>query len=310
MPVYNEGANIGRALEEIFANVTVPKRVLIVYDFDKDDTVPVARALMPKYPGVVLLKNTLGRGVINAVRAGISATTAEVVIVTMADLSDDLTAVSRMESMIREHGYDVVCASRYMRGGRQIGGPWFKGFLSRMAGLSLHWIAGLPTHDATNAFRAYRRSVLQSIPIESQGGFEYSLELTAKAFAQGCKIGEVPSTWRDRSAGESRFQMRTWLPQYLRWYFWTINRSSRSDRLGLIVVLAVALSLGLERIGLQTIRPIDVLVPTLAGLVAIAVLYKLLRRTLGVIPTTITSALLAIPIVLALRIGWGFLIGR
>jgi len=310
MPVYNEGANIGRALEEIFAKVTVPKRVLIVYDFDEDDTVPVARALMQEYPGVVLLKNTLGRGVINAVRAGISATTAEVVIVTMADLSDDLTVVSRMESMIREHGYDVVCASRYMRGGRQIGGPWLKGFLSRMAGVSLHWIAGLPTHDATNAFRAYRRSVLQSIPIESQGGFEYSLELTAKAFLRGCKIGEVPSTWRDRSAGESRFLMRKWLPQYLRWYFWTINRSSRSDRLGLIAVLVVTLMLGLAQHHFQLSRPIDWMAPTLMGLLVMAALYKLLRRKLGVIPATNTSIGLAIPIALALEIGWRYLIGR
>ena len=113
--------------------------------------------LQPRYPWVELVKNTIGRGVLNAVRAGIAATTAEVVIVTMADLSDDVAIVPRMVELIRDEGYDIVCASRYMQGGRQIGGPWLKRLLSRAAGVSLHWLAGLPTHDATNAFRAYRR---------------------------------------------------------------------------------------------------------------------------------------------------------
>lgn len=219
MPVYNEGPNIARALEELYANVPLAKRVLIVYDFPEDDTVPVARELAPRYPGVELVENRLGRGVLNAIRAGIAATTAEVVIVTMADLSDDVAVVPRMVGLIRDGGYDIVCASRYMPGGRQVGGPVLKGLMSRAAGLSLHWLAGLPTRDATNAFRAYRRGVLLEFPIESRGGFAYSLEITAKAFAAGRRITEVPSTWRDRSAGQSRFQLRAWLPHYLRWYF-------------------------------------------------------------------------------------------
>ena len=219
IPVYNEGANIGRALEELYTHVPIPKRVLIVYDFEGDDTLPVVRELMPRYPGVELVRNTLGKGVLNAIRAGIAAARAEVVIITMADLSDDVAIVPRMVALIRDEGYDIVCASRYMRGGRQIGGPRLKKLLSRAAGVSLHHLAGLPTHDATNAFRAYRRSVLAETEIESRGGFEYSLEITVKAFAAGRRITEVPSTWRDRSAGQSRFRLRQWLPQYLRWYF-------------------------------------------------------------------------------------------
>jgi dolichol-phosphate mannosyltransferase len=222
MPVYNEGANIGRALAEIDRHVPLPKRVLVVYDFDEDDTLPEVRRLASRDPWVEPVKNGLGRGVLNAVRAGIAATTAEVVIITMADLSDDVAVVPRMVRQIREEGYDIVCASRYMRGGRQIGGPWLKGALSRAAGVILHWLAGLPTHDATNAFRAYRRELLRATPIESRGGFEYSLELTAKAHAQGRRITEVPSTWRDRSAGQSRFRLREWLPHYLRWYVYAL----------------------------------------------------------------------------------------
>jgi glycosyltransferase involved in cell wall biosynthesis len=231
IPVFNEGPNIGRALEELYTKVPMPKRVLIVYDFDEDDTRPVVQELAPRLSGVELVPNTRGRGVLNAIRSGIAATSADVVIVTMADLSDDLSIVPRMVELIRDEGYDIVCASRYMRGGRQIGGPWLKRLLARVAGVSLHWLAGLPTHDATNAFRAYRRSLLQEFPIESRGGFAYSLEITAKAHAAGRRITEIPSTWRDRSAGQSRFQLRAWLPHYLRWYFYAlIHRPKRGRR--------------------------------------------------------------------------------
>lgn len=223
MPVYNEGTNVGRAIEEIDQNVPIPRRLLVVYDFDEDNTVPVVRELQQRYNWIELVKNTLGKGVLNAVRAGIAATEAEVVIVTMADLSDDVAVVPRMVSLIRDEGYDIVCASRYMKGGQQIGGPKLKKLLSRVAGVSLRVLSGLPTHDATNAFRAYRRSVLEETTIESTGGFEYSLEITAKAYARGRRITEVPSTWRDRSAGESRFKLRAWLPKYLRWYFFALT---------------------------------------------------------------------------------------
>jgi dolichol-phosphate mannosyltransferase len=223
MPVYNEGANIAAALAEIAEKAPLAKRVLVVYDFDEDDTLPVLRDLKTEYPWVAPIKNTLGRGVLNAVRAGIEAAAADVVIVTMADLSDDVRIAPEMVRLIRDEGFDVVCASRYMRGGRQIGGPRLKKFLSRAAGVSLYWLAGWPTHDATNAFRAYRRTVLRETPITSLGGFEYSLELTAKAFAAGRRITEIPSTWRDRSAGQSRFRLRQWLPHYLKWYFYALT---------------------------------------------------------------------------------------
>ncbi|WP_435011429.1 glycosyltransferase [Tundrisphaera lichenicola] len=227
IPVYNEGANIAHALDEIDRKVPLPKRILVVYDFDEDNTVPVVRDLISRHPGLELVKNTLGRGVLNAVRAGIAACTSEVVVITMADLSDDVAIVPKMVELIDREGYDIVCASRYMKGGRQIGGPRFKKFLSRTAGISLHWLTGLPTHDATNAFRAYRRSVLAGIEIESRGGFAYSLEITAKAYAAGRKITELPSTWQDRSAGESRFRLRAWLPHYLKWYGYALTHRPR-----------------------------------------------------------------------------------
>ena len=230
MPVYNEGANIGRALEEIYSKVELEKRVLVVYDFEEDDTVPVVRSLVDRYPGLELVRNRLGRGALNAIRAGIDASRAEIVVVTMADLSDDIRIVPDMVRLIGDEGYDVVCASRYMRGGRQIGGPPVKNMLSRFAGVSLHHLAGIPTHDATNSFRAYRRSLFDEIEIESRGGFELALEVTGKAFVMGKRVTELPSTWHDRVAGESRFQLLAWLPSYLHWYFFVIRNQPRLRR--------------------------------------------------------------------------------
>lgn len=109
-------------LAELYRCVPCPKRVIIVHDRDDDDTLPVARSLLGQYEGLTLLRNTRGPGVPNAIRSGIDAATGDVVIVTMADLSDDPVIANEMVRKIRAGEADVVCASRYMRGGRQIGG--------------------------------------------------------------------------------------------------------------------------------------------------------------------------------------------
>jgi dolichol-phosphate mannosyltransferase len=171
---------------------------------------------------IVLLKNDYGRGVINAIKKGFNSSEALATLVVMGDLSDDLSVVDSMFEKIQE-GFDIVCGSRYMKGGRQIGGPVFKGFLSRMAGLSLHWITKIPTHDISNSFKMYRTSLLKSITIESTGGFEIGLEVLVKAYAGGYKITEIPSIWKDRVAGKSNFKLLKWLPKYLKWYFYAIK---------------------------------------------------------------------------------------
>ena len=217
IPVYNEPDNIGPTLRRITDDVTTPHEILVVYDFDADTTVPVVRELQAEFPSVRLHRNELGRGVLNAMKAGIAASTAPLVLITMADGSDEM---DRVDEMVRlgQGGAAIVAGSRYMKGGRQIGGPLLKRTLSRAAGLSLHWLGRVPIHDATNNFKLYRRDFLDSMTIESTGGFELGLELTAKAARSGARMAEVPTTWRDRTAGESQFQLRAWLPRYLRWY--------------------------------------------------------------------------------------------
>ena len=217
IPVFNEPDSIESTLRDLNEHVTTDHVVLVVYDFDEDTTVPVVRGLQAEMPNVRLVHNDIGRGVLNAMKAGLTAATTPYVVITMADGSDEYASVEPMLALARE-GADVVAASRYMKGGGQIGGPRLKGLLSRAAGFSLHYLGGVSTHDATNNFKLYSRRFLDATKIESEGGFELALELTVKATLEGRTVAEVPTTWHDREAGQSNFKMRAWLPRYLRWY--------------------------------------------------------------------------------------------
>jgi glycosyltransferase involved in cell wall biosynthesis len=217
LPVYNEGEAVEPVLRGLAAAVRTPHELVVVYDFDEDTTVPVVGRLASEIPNLRGLRNDLGRGVLNAMKAGIAGTSAPYVLISMADGSDEPTAVDPMVELARS-GADVVAASRYMPGGRQLGGPPLKRVLSRVAGLTLHWFARVQTHDATSNFKLYSRRFLDSVTIESTAGFELALELTVKATLAKRRVAEIPTTWRDRTAGQSNFKLRQWLPHYLHWY--------------------------------------------------------------------------------------------
>jgi len=224
VPVYNEAENIHPCLRRLYSALKeLPHEILICYDFDADTTLPAIER-MPDRPATVrLVRNDLGAGVAFALQAGFRAARGDVIVTTMADLSDPPEVIPAMAEKIRA-GAAVVSGSRYMRGGSQSGGPFLKRTLSRWAGLSLHALAGLGTHDATTNFRAYSSAFLRGIKVESPVGFSVALELTIKAHRMGLKVDEVPSSWTDRSAGRSRFRLAKWLPHYLKWYFKAFRR--------------------------------------------------------------------------------------
>lgn len=221
MPVYNEGKSIVETVNQIKEKVKGNFCVYSVYDFDEDSTLPFLKEL----EGETLkpLKNKFGRGVLKAIKTGFEETEEPFAVVFMADLSEDPKHVNDLVAKAKE-GFDIVCGSRYMRGGKQTGGPKLKSFLSRMGGLSLRLFTGIPTHDISNSFKLYSRKVLEEIKIESTGGFEIGMEIVVKAYLKGFKIAEVPSEWRERKEGKSNFKFVEWLPKYLKWYFYLIAR--------------------------------------------------------------------------------------
>src|SRR5205085_8348077 len=140
---------------------------------------PVLEAYARQEARLVPTLNTYGAGPARALRYGIDRARAPVVVVTMADGSDDAQQIDQLARLV-ERGVVVAAASRYVRGGQQVGGPLLKGALSRLAGLSLHRLARVGTRDATNSFKAYDRDFLLSVGVESDAGFETGIGLVAK----------------------------------------------------------------------------------------------------------------------------------
>jgi len=228
IPVYNEGESVVATLEEVFGAVSADTEVLVVYDMPEDTTAPVLKRYSQGESRLRPVLNTFGRGPANAIRYGIDQARAPVAVVMMADSSDDPSQIESLAKLANEEAV-VVAASRYMKGGRQIGGPIVKRTLSRLAGLTLYAFGRVGTHDATNSFKAYRTDFVDAVGIESDQGFEVGIELVAKARRARLPVAEIPTTWHDRSAGESRFRVAAWIPHYLRWYFYALGRPHRLE---------------------------------------------------------------------------------
>ena len=222
VPVFNESSNIKNLFDKLAENVKTPMCVNVIYDFDEDNTLPVIKRIMYCYKYEIrTIKNKYQKGALNAIKTGFECCDNNAILVTMADLSDSLDIVDEMYHLIND-GFELVCGSRYMKGGKQLGGPLLKGLFSRLAGISLHILTRIPTHDVTNSFKMYSRKVIDKFQVESTGGFELGMELTVKAYSNGMRITELPSTWHDRTGGQSRFRLWRWLPRYLYWYFFAI----------------------------------------------------------------------------------------
>ena len=217
IPAYNEGLAITKCLDRILGAVAIPCEVLVVYDRPEDTTAAPAAAYAGRDSRVQPLLNDIQPGPAAAIRCGIQAARAQVVVVTMADGSDDASQIEALTELV-EGGAVVAAASRYMAGGRQVGGPRLKGLVSRTAGLSLQALAGVGTHDPTNSFKAYSRSFLTEVGIESDAGFEIGIEMVAKARRRGARVAEIPTIWMDRTEGQSNFKVTEWIPRYLHWY--------------------------------------------------------------------------------------------
>jgi glycosyltransferase involved in cell wall biosynthesis len=222
VPALNEGEHIKVFLQRLEESVVIPVEVLVVVDTPSDSTlIGISNYTAIKHE-VRAVVSELSRGPANAIRYGISVSSSEIVVITMADGSDDPRVIDDLIRLI-ERGCDVAAASRYMAGGQQIGGPRFKKFLSKNASRALWFLLGVGTHDSTNSFKAYSKKFISEVGIESNKGFEVGIELVAKAHRNRRMIAEVPTIWIDRMIGESNFQLRRWLPQYLRWFFYAFG---------------------------------------------------------------------------------------
>ncbi len=218
VPVYNDPTNF-RALYSYLQTVKTPWRMLVVYDFPEDTTLEAVKEVAHD-ARVVAVRNE-SRGALPAIKTGFKHAEAPATLLLMVD--DPPEIVEKIDALVvklHETGAAVVAASRYMPGGSHTGGSALKSFLSRMAGLSMHYVLGVPIHDSTYATKLFRTDFLHNTPIESTRGFTYAIELTLKAYLKGEPLAEVPVDWKERTSGESRFAFFGWLASYIYWYIW------------------------------------------------------------------------------------------
>src|SRR5437870_4211967 len=164
VPVYNEGEAVVALLDRLFEAVTLSCEVLVVFDSPDDATRPHLESYASREPRLVPTLNTYGPGPARALRFGIDQARGRVVVVTMADGSDDPRQIDQLARLV-ERGVVVAAASRYTRGGQQVGGPALKNLLSRLAGSMLRLFARVGTWDATNSFTAYSRDFVAQVGI-------------------------------------------------------------------------------------------------------------------------------------------------
>ncbi|MBN1901563.1 glycosyltransferase [Candidatus Sumerlaeota bacterium] len=226
IPARNEQDNIPTTLSSIESRVKTPHFVIVVNDHSTDKTGDFVREFSKTHPNVRLFDNPGTGGFAHAVKAGFKQASPGAVVTVMADNCDQPETIDAMFAKILE-GYDVVCGSRYMPGGKKLGGRFLQTFFSRFVGKSLRIISSLPTHDISNAFKMYRKEVVDSIEIE-ETGFAMSMELAVKARFRGFKVTEVPTIWKDRTAGSSHFRIFKVAYSYIRWYLRALRLSLKS----------------------------------------------------------------------------------
>lgn len=221
IPVRNEGLNIGIMLKILQVVVNVPNEVLVIYDSQDDSSIPVIKEMQLRYNNIKPVHNSLGRGVINAIKAGLDASSGEYILLFAADEVGPVLEIDQMICLLDE-GCDLVSCTRYALGGRRLGGSLVGGILSRIANKALCVLAGSVFTDATTGIKMFRAEIMDRINLESRPvGWAVVFELAVKAQAAGMKLGEVPIISIDRLyGGQSSFSLGPWMKEYLRWFIW------------------------------------------------------------------------------------------
>lgn len=229
IPVRNEGLNLSIMLKLLPAVVDVPHEVLVVYDFPEDDSVPVVRAMQADYPHLNVVHNTLGKGVINALRAGVAAASGKYVLIFAADEVGPILAIESMLDLM-DSGCDFVSCTRYAHGGRRLGGSPVGHVLSRTANWLFHHTARTGLTDATTGIKMFRREIFDQLKLSANPvGWAVAFEMAIKAELLGLQVGEVPIISIDRLyGGKSTFKVGPWTREYLRWFLWGLKEMRRS----------------------------------------------------------------------------------
>jgi dolichol-phosphate mannosyltransferase len=231
LPVRNEGINLQIMLKILSAVLEIDHEVLVICDSRSDTSIPVVEQMQANYSNLRLIHNSYGRGVTNAIRAGVENARGEYVLIFAADEVGPVMAIEDMLALMRER-VDFVSCTRYAYGGRRLGGSIIGGLLSRTANRLFHAVSGCVLTDATTGIKMMRREVFAKLDLAARPvGWAVAFEMSMKAQLAGLRMGEVPIISVDRLyGGESTFRVGPWVLEYLRWFLWGSMRLRKLSR--------------------------------------------------------------------------------
>jgi dolichol-phosphate mannosyltransferase len=233
MPARNEEGCIVETVTGIIAKLrseSIPHEIVVVNDGSTDSTEAILFALAEKEPAVRVITNYGRHGFGMAIRLGLDHATGEAVTVMMSDLSDSPDDLVVYYRKIQE-GYECVFGSRFIKGSKVVDYPTHKLLLNRFANFIVRCLFGLRFNDVTNAFKCYRREVVEAMQPLISPHFNLTVEMPLKAIVRGYSYAVVPISWTNRKTGVSKLKIKEMGSRYLfiMLYLWLEKHLSRGD---------------------------------------------------------------------------------
>jgi dolichol-phosphate mannosyltransferase len=217
IPARDEEGCIASTVEHLHIELrlrSVPHEIVVVDDGSTDRTWEILEDLRGRIPNLIPTRNPGPHGFGRAVARGLGTMNGDAVVVMMADESDDCRDVVRYWDKLNE-GYDCVFGSRFIKGGGVIDYPKIKLFLNRVANYFLKVLFRIQLNDTTNAFKAYRREVIEGCQPLIAPHFNITVEIPLKAIVRGFSWTTIPITWRNRRTGRAKLKIKEMGSRYL-----------------------------------------------------------------------------------------------
>lgn len=217
IPARNEAEALPSTVEHLHLELrlnNINHEIVVVDDGSNDETWAVLKDIQQRIPEVQPLQNEGLHGFGRAIMAGLRGSKGDAIVIMMADESDDVRDVVRYWQILNE-GWDCVFGSRFMRGGGVIDYPKVKYLINRIANFFIRRLFGIQLNDTTNAFKAYRRTVIQGCEPLISPHFNLTVELPLKAIVRGYSWTVMPITWRNRRYGIAKLKIKEMGSRYL-----------------------------------------------------------------------------------------------
>lgn len=233
MPARDEEASLPPTLRELYTALQtegVPHEIVVVDDGSQDRTWTVLEALKREIPSLVPIRNPGPHGFGRAVVHGLNRMQGDAVVVMMADASDSPADAVRYWRLLNE-GWECVFGSRFIKGGKVIDYPRVKLFVNRLANLFIEVLFHIPLNDTTNAFKAYRRTVIDGCRPFLAPHFNLTVEIPLKAIVRGYTWTTTPISWQNRKHGAAKLKIKEMGSRYffICIYVWLEKYFSRGD---------------------------------------------------------------------------------